>query len=64
MARASICPVCKKILGPAQAIYTIEEQDYHPECYERREAESAESERGPDGARPATEWCAGGIGMG
>jgi hypothetical protein len=49
MARASICPVCKKILGPAQTIYTTDEQDYHPECYEKRETEPAESERDPDG---------------
>ena len=48
MARASICSVCKRILGPAQTIYTIAEQDYHPECYEKREIEPAESERDPD----------------
>ena len=48
MARASICPVCKKILGPAQTIYTIDEQDYHPECYEKREAEPPKSEPDPD----------------
>ena len=48
MARASICPVCKKALGPAQPIYTIAEQDYHPECYERREAEPPTSEPDPE----------------
>ena len=48
MARASICPVCKKALGPAQPIYTIDEQDYHPECYEKREAEPPKPEPDPD----------------
>lgn len=48
MARASICPVCKKILGPAQTIYTIDEQDYHPECYEKRETGPAEADRDSD----------------
>ena len=48
MARASICPVCKKALGPAQTIYTIDEQDYHPECYEKREAKPPKSEPDPD----------------
>jgi hypothetical protein len=48
MARASICPVCRKILGPAQTIYTSDEQDYHPECYEKRQTEPAKSERDPD----------------
>ena len=48
MARANICPVCKKALGPAQIIYTIDEQDYHPECYEKWETERAKSERDHD----------------
>ena len=48
MARASICAVCKKALGPAQTIYTIDEQDYHPECDEKREVEPPTSESDHD----------------
>ena len=48
MARESICPVCKKPVAPEQPLYTIDEQDYHPECYEKREAAPPPTERDPD----------------
>ena len=48
MARPSICPVCKKPVAPDETVYTINEQDYHAECYEKREAEPPKSERDPD----------------
>jgi hypothetical protein len=48
VARASICPVCKKPVAPEHTVYTISEQDYHPDCYEKWEAEPAQSERDHD----------------
>lgn len=48
MTRESICPVCKKPVLPEQPVYTISEQDYHPECYEKWEAERAKSEHDHD----------------
>ena len=48
MARESLCAVCKKALRPAQTIYTIVEQDYHPGCYEKREAELPTFEPDPE----------------
>lgn len=47
MARACICPVCSKPAPPEQLVYAISEEAYHPECYEKREAERAESEGDP-----------------
>jgi len=34
-------------VGPEHTVYTISEQDYHPECYEKLQAEptSAEDDR-------------------
>ncbi len=48
MGCSSTCPVCKKRVTPGQPVYTISEQDYHPECYEQQKAGRAKCERGHD----------------
>ena len=38
----------KRALRENGTIYTIDEQDYHPECYEKRETGPAEADRDSD----------------
>ena len=38
MGKPSVCPFCDKPVVPDKIVYTINEQDYHPECYERLQA--------------------------
>lgn len=56
--RASVCPVCKKPVGPEHTVYTISEQDYHAECYEKSQAESNKRPQ----AEPSTAEDDGGHG--